>query len=409
MEKTSFDKKKIRILLLEGVHESAVRTFEEHWYTNIEYIKWALDEDQLKEKIQNVHFIGIRSRTQLTKNVLSYANRLKAIGCFCIGTNQVDLEAAKDLWIAVFNAPFSNTRSVAELVLAEIIFLFRGIAVKNAAAHAGVWMKSAENSHEVRWKVLWIVGYGHIGTQLWILAEDLGMKVYYYDIEKKLSLGNVKAKRSLKELLEVSDVVSLHVPQTKDTKNMINKKTLSYMKKGSYIVNASRGTVVDIDDLVDALESHHIFWAAIDVFPTEPKAKDEEFLSSLRQFENVILTPHIGGSTLEAQENIWLEVAHKIITFSDNGSTLGAVNYPEVSLPTFDGVTRIIHLHKNIPWVLNKVNETFARNDINISAQYLQTNDKIGYIVMDVEADDVGELLKELSEISGTMRARVLY
>ena len=321
----------------------------------------------------------------------------------------MDLEIAKEMWVAVFNAPFSNTRSVAELVIAEIIFLFRGIAEKNTAAHNGGWLKSAVNSYEVRGKNLWIVGYGHIGTQLWILAEDLGMNVYYYDIEKKLSLGNVKSKKTFKELLSVSDVVSFHVPETKDTRNMLNKTTLSHMKEGSYLVNASRGTVVEIDDLVTYLESGHILWAAIDVFPAEPKGKGEEFISPLRAFENVILTPHIGWSTLEAQENIGLEVSHKIVTFSDNGSTIWAVNYPEVSLPTFEWVTRIIHLHQNVPGVLNKINEAFAKNEINISAQYLQTNDKIEYMVMDVETDEVTTILKELNEIPGTIRARVLY
>ena len=409
MTKTSFEKSKINIRLLEWVHESAVETFRENGYTNIEYIKWALDQDQLIEKIKDVHFIWIRSRTKLTKEVLSHAKRLKSIGCFCIGTNQVDLETAKEMGVAVFNAPFSNTRSVAELVIAEIIFLFRGIAEKNALAHSWGWLKSAVNSYEVRGKNLWIVGYGHIGTQLGILAEDLGMNVYYYDIEKKLSLWNVKSKKTFKELLEISDVVSFHVPETKDTKNMLNKETLAYMKEGSYLVNASRGTVVEIDDLVRYLESGHILWAAIDVFPSEPKGKGEEFVSPLRAFDNVILTPHIGWSTLEAQENIGFEVSQKIVTFSDNGSTIWAVNYPEVSLPTFEWVTRIIHLHMNVPWVLNKINEAFAKNEINISAQYLQTNDKIGYMVMDVETDEVANILQELNDIPGTIRARVLY
>ena len=409
MTKTSFEKSKINILLLEWVHESAVETFRENGYTNIEYIKWALDQDQLIEKIKDVHFIWIRSRTKLTKEVLSHAKRLKSIGCFCIGTNKVDLETAKEMGVAVFNAPFSNTRSVAELVIAEIILLFRGIAEKNALAHSWGWLKSAVNSYEVRGKNLWIVGYGHIGTQLGILAEDLGMNVYYYDIEKKLSLWNVKSKKTFKELLEISDVVSFHVPETKDTKNMFNKETLAYMKEGRYLVNASRGTVVEIDYLVRYLESGHILWAAIDVFPSEPKGKGEEFVSPLRAFDNVILTPHIGWSTLEAQENIGFEVSQKIVTFSDNGSTIWAVNYPEVSLPTFEWVTRIIHLHMNVPWVLNKINEAFAKNEINISAQYLQTNDKIGYMVMDVETDEVANILQELNDIPGTIRARVLY
>jgi D-3-phosphoglycerate dehydrogenase / 2-oxoglutarate reductase len=408
MDKFSLAKDKIKILLLEGLHQSAVQSFKNLGYSNIEYLKTSLPEEELIERIKDVHFIGIRSRTQLTENVLNAANKLVAIGCFCIGTNQVDLAAALQRAIPVFNAPFSNTRSVAELVLGQIIMLLRGIPQRNAAAHRGEWLKTASGSFEARGKTLGIIGYGHIGTQLSIMAENIGMRVQFYDIEAKLVLGNAH-QVSLSELLKTSDVVTLHVPETAQTKNMIGTAELELMKPGSMLINASRGTVVDISALADAIASKKIAGAAVDVFPIEPKGNDEEFISPLRQFDNVILTPHIGGSTQEAQENIGLEVAGKLIKYSDNGSTLSAVNFPEVSLPEHKGRSRLLHIHKNQPGVLTKINEAFAKHNINIAGQYLQTNADIGYVVIDIDSDDVELALNELRNIPATLKARVLH
>ena len=409
MSKVSLPKDKIRILLLEGVHTSALTTLENNGYSNIEYLKTSLSEEDLIEKIKDAHFIGIRSRTQLTETVIAAASKLVAIGCFCIGTNQVDLQAAQVRGIPVFNAPFSNTRSVAELVLGQIILLLRGIPEKNAKAHRGEWDKSAVGSYEARGKTLGIIGYGHIGTQLSILAEHLGMRVKFYDIEDKLVLGNSVQVKQLDELLAVSDVVSLHVPETPQTMNMIGEEELAKMKRGSILINASRGTVVDIDALVHALETGHISGAAIDVFPVEPVANGEEFVSPLRAFDNVILTPHVGGSTQEAQENIGIEVAGKLAKYSDNGSTLSAVNFPEVSLPEHKGRSRLLHIHSNRPGVLTQINQTFAEKGINIEAQYLQTTADIGYVVIDVEADRADEGLAELQQIKGTIKTRILH
>ena len=395
-------------MLLEGLHQSAVQTFKNQGYSNIEYLKTSLPEDELIERIKDAHFIGIRSRTQLTENVLDAATKLVAIGCFCIGTNQVDLTAALKRAIPVFNAPFSNTRSVAELVLGEIIMLLRGIPQRSAAAHRGEWQKTANNSFEARGKTLGIIGYGHIGTQLSIMAENIGMRVQFYDIEDKLVLGNA-TQVNFATLLKTSDVITLHVPETAQTKNMIGEAELEIMKPGSILINASRGTVVDIDALTEALRSKKLAGAAIDVFPVEPKGNDEEFISPLREFDNVILTPHIGGSTQEAQENIGYEVAGKMVKYSDNGSTLSAVNFPEVSLPEHKGRSRLLHIHKNQPGVLTKINEAFAKHNINIAGQYLQTNADIGYVVIDIDSDDVEQALNELKAIPGTLRARVLH
>jgi D-3-phosphoglycerate dehydrogenase len=408
MEKFSLAKDKIKILLLEGLHQSAVQSFKNQGYSNIEYLKTSLPEDELIERIKDAHFIGIRSRTQLTEKVLEAAGKLVAIGCFCIGTNQVDLTAALKRAIPVFNAPFSNTRSVAELVLGQIIMLLRGIPQRNAAAHRGEWQKTANNSFEARGKTLGIIGYGHIGTQLSIMAENIGMRVQFYDIEDKLVLGNA-TQVNFGTLLKTSDVISLHVPETPQTKNMVGEAELELMKPGSILINASRGTVVDIDALTEALHSKKLAGAAIDVFPVEPKGNDEEFISPLRAFDNVILTPHIGGSTQEAQENIGFEVAGKMVKYSDNGSTLSAVNFPEVSLPEHKGRSRLLHVHKNQPGVLTKINEAFARLNINIAGQYLQTNADIGYVVIDIDSDDVEQALNELKTIPGTLRARVLH
>ena len=412
MSKTSLDKSKIKILLLEGVHASAVEAFQADGYSTIEVHSKALPESQLLESIGDAYLVGIRSATQLSARVFEHAPRLIGVGCFCIGTNQVDLDAAQERGIPVFNAPFSNTRSVAELVLAEIVLLMRGIPQRNAAVHRGGWIKTATGSHEVRGKCLGIVGYGHIGTQVGLLAEALGMRVVFYDIETKLALGNVQALPSLNALLELADVVTLHVPETPGTFRMIGAEQLARMKPGSHLVNAARGTVVDIDALVAALESQHLAGAAIDVFPMEPKANDEEFISPLRRFDNVLLTPHVGGSTEEAQQNIGLEVAGKLLKYSNNGSTLSSVNFPEVSLPEHPGKHRLLHIHHNRPGVLSRINAIFSEQRINIAGQYLQTNARIGYVVIDLDSHERAETLhlkKRLEEVDGTIRSRILY
>ncbi|MDG1733432.1 MAG: phosphoglycerate dehydrogenase [Thalassotalea sp.] len=409
MTRKSLHKDKIKILLLEGVHQSALEVLKSNGYSNIEYVKSALDDDELKAKIADVHFVGIRSRTQLTDDVIAHAKKLAAIGCFCIGTNQVNIAAAQSRGIPVFNAPFSNTRSVAELVLGETLLLLRGIPEKSAQAHRGVWNKSAVGSVEARGKTLGIIGYGHIGTQLGILAEHVGMRVKFYDIETKLPLGNASQVDSMTELLNEADVITLHVPETVSTQNMMGAAEFDAMKQGAIFINAARGTVVDIDALAEALESKKLGGAAIDVFPVEPGSNDEEFISPLRAFDNVILTPHIGGSTKEAQENIGREVSGKIVKYSDNGSTLSAVNFPEVSLPGHVNRSRLLHIHHNQPGVLTQINQAFADRSINIAAQYLQTDDKIGYVVIDVESADSETALKELKAIDGTIRARLIH
>ena len=409
-KKYSLSKNKIRILLLEGVHENALKYFNENGYTNVEYIKSSLDNELLIKKIKNVHMIGIRSRTHLTKEILNQAKLLIAIGCFSIGTNQVDLDYAKRKGIPVFNAPFSNTRSVAELVISECIQLMRRIPERNLAAHEGNWLKDASSSFEVRGKNLGIVGYGHIGSQVSILAESFGMNVFYYDIEKKLSLGNAKACSSLDELLKKSDIVTLHVPDTPLTRNMITRKELSCMKKGSFLINASRGSVVNIEDLADSLESNRIGGAAVDVFPKEPKSNNEPFVSRLRKYPNVILTPHIGGSTVEAQSSIALEVSEKLVKYSDVGSTIGATNFVEISLAPNYNKQRYLHIHENKPGMLNKITRVFLSGKINIASQYLQTDSTLGYVIFDVDnKTNSSEILQELKSIRGTIKARVLF
>lgn len=409
MAKTSLDKDKIRILLLEGIHPSAKQTFLDAGYSNIESLDTSLSEDQLIRKLKGIHFLGIRSRSRLTAPVIEAANKLMAIGCFCIGTNQVDLEATRLRGIPVFNAPFSNTRSVAELVLAEAILLLRGVPEKNASAHRGTWNKSARNSFEIRGKKLGIIGYGNIGSQLSVLAESLGMQVYYYDHVTKLSLGNAEQIASLPKLLSLCDIVSLHVPETAATHLMIGQTQLDRMKKNGILINASRGTVVDIEALARNLASGHLLGAAIDVFPIEPKSNDESFVSPLTQFDNCILTPHVGGSTMEAQENIGFEVSSKLIKYSDNGSTISSVNFPEAALPAHPGNHRILHIHENRPGVLSEINRFFSEHNINISAQYLQTNETVGYVVTDIAQEYSRLALKELQSIKGTIRTRVLF
>lgn len=409
MIKTSTDKNKIKFLFLEGIHPSAVEVLKAAGYTNIESLTGALPEDELKAKIADVHFVGIRSRTQLTADVLSHATKLAAIGCFCIGTNQVDLNAARERGIAVFNAPFSNTRSVAELVLAEAILLLRGIPEKSAVAHRGGWLKSAENAYEIRGKTLGIIGYGSIGTQLSVLAEALGMKVVFFDVVTKLPLGNARQVAQLKELLAQSDVVSLHVPETQATQWMIGEPEIAAMKPGSVLINASRGTVVKIEPLAEALRQKKLLGAAIDVFPVEPRSNKDVFESPLRGLDNVILTPHVGGSTMEAQENIGIEVAEKLVKYSDNGTSTSSVNFPEVALPAHPGKHRLLHIHRNVPGVLSEINKVFSDNHINIASQYLQTNEAIGYVVIDVDAAYSDMALAKLAEVPGTIRSRVLF
>ena len=409
MSNTSLEKSKIRILLLEGVHQSAIDTLNAAGYTNIEYLTHSLGEEDLIEKIADAHFVGIRSRTQLTEKVFEAAKKLVAVGCFCIGTNQVDLQAATRRGVAVFNAPFSNTRSVAELVLAQAILLLRGVPEKSAKAHRGEWTKSAKNSYEIRGKKLGIIGYGNIGTQFSVLAESLGMDVYFYDVVSKLSIGNATQVGTLQELLNISDVVSLHVPETPATKYMFKAEQFAQMKPGSILMNASRGTVVDIDALADALSSGKLLGAAIDVFPVEPKSNDEEFVSPLREFDNCILTPHVGGSTIEAQENIGREVAEKLAMYSDNGTSVSSVNFPEVALPSHPNQHRLLHIHENVPGVMSEINQVFSENSINVCGQYLQTKEDIGYVVVDVDKA-YGELaLEKLRQVKGTIRCRVLF
>ncbi|KZC16509.1 D-3-phosphoglycerate dehydrogenase [Rhodanobacter sp. FW510-R12] len=408
---TSYPRQDIKVLLLEGVSASAVESFHRAGYSQVELHAKSLPEAELKARISDAHIIGIRSRTQLTAEVLAQAKRLIAVGCFCIGTNQVDLGAARKLGVPVFNAPYSNTRSVAELVIAEAIMLLRGIPQKNAQCHRGGWSKSASGSYETRDKVLGIVGYGHIGTQVGVLAESLGMRVIFHDIETKLALGNARAVSSLDELLERADVVTLHVPETPATQLMIRHGQLAKMRAGAMLINASRGSVVDIDALAAALREGHLAGAAVDVFPSEPKGNDDPFVSALVGMDNVILTPHIGGSTLEAQDNIGIEVASKLIRYSDNGSTLSAVNFPEVTLPEHPHSRRLLHIHRNVPGMLSRINELFSAGNINIDAQFLQTDGEVGYVVIDVSADEAqaSDLKAKLAAIPGTLRSRVLY
>ncbi|MCO6547421.1 MAG: phosphoglycerate dehydrogenase [Gilliamella sp.] len=402
-----------KFLLLEGVHPSAIEILKSAGFTNIEYHKSALSPEELKQALKDVRFIGIRSRTQLTKDIIDSAPKLAGIGCFCIGTNQVDLDAATVKGIPVFNAPFSNTRSVAELVLAEAILLLRRVPDANAKAHRGKWNKIATGSHEARGKNLGIIGYGHIGSQLSILAESLGMNVYFYDIETKLPLGNAKQVSTMKELLAISDIVSMHVPENPTTIKMISDNEIDAMKQDAILINASRGKVIDLEALTKALKANKLSGAAIDVFPTEPASNNDPFESPLCQFDNVIITPHIGGSTSEAQENIGIEVASKLAKYSDTGATLSAVNFPEASLPIpAKGSSRFINIHRNQPGVLTAINTLFAEQGLNISAQYLQTDPQIGYVVIDIDRvkqSKAEELLAKLKTVSGTIRARLLF
>ena len=409
MKQQSLQKSKIKFLLLEGVHQSAIDALAKAGYTNVVAYPKALPSDDLKREIKDAHFVGIRSRTQLSAEIFEAADRLVAIGCFCIGTNQVDLEAAAKRGIPVFNAPFSNTRSVAELVMAEVILLLRGVPQRSAAAHRGEWQKSATGAFECRGKTLGIIGYGNIGMQLGVIAESLGMKVIYFDVESKLPLGNAQPKATLDALLKEAHVVSLHVPQHASTELLIGRSEIAAMRSGSILINASRGNVVDLDALAEALNGSHIGGAAIDVFPVEPRSNNDEFVSPLRGLDQCILTPHIGGSTQEAQENIGVEVAEKLTRYSDNGTTTSAVNFPEVALPEHEGKHRLLHVHQNIPGIMSAINQVFSESSVNVSGQYLQTMGDTGYVVIDIESDYSKTLISQLSGIEGTLRTRVLF
>lgn len=399
---------KIKILLLENIHPIAAEKLKEAGF-EVVLESSSLDEPEIIKVINNFNILGIRSKTQLTHKLFAQAPHLLSVGAFCIGTNQIDLKAANRAGTAVFNAPYSNTRSVAELVISEMIALSRCLADRSMQAHQGQWVKSALGCREVRGKTLGIVGYGHIGSQVSILAEAMGMKVFYFDIVKKLPLGNSKAVDTFDELLKISDFLTLHVPETSQTKNMVSEKQLKIIKKGSYLINASRGTVVDIDALASALKSQHISGAAIDVFPYEPQNNSEKFETPLRGLPNVILTPHIGGSTEEAQEAIGLEVADSFIKYIKMGSTTGAVNFPNVDLPSShrDSV-RIMNVHKNVPGVLKNINEIIATEGANITSQYLATDSEIGYVVMDIEQSTIKETAQKIAQLNTSIRTRTL-
>jgi D-3-phosphoglycerate dehydrogenase len=410
-ERLSLSKDRIKVLLLEGINDSAADLLVNAGYTNMTRLPKALDQDALLKALEGVHVLGIRSRTQLTDAVFARADRLFAVGCFSVGTNQVDLEAARGRGVPVFNAPFSNTRSVAELTIGEIVMLLRKITDRSASAHGGGWDKSAEGSFEVRGKVLGIVGYGNIGSQLSTLAEAMGMRVIYYDQTDRLRHGNTEPVDSLHELLGSADIVSLHVPETPQTAGMIGAEQIAAMNPGSYLINNSRGTVVDLDALAAALKSGHLAGAAVDVFPVEPASNSERFVSPLQGLPNVILTPHVGGSTEEAQERIGAEVARKLIDYSDVGSTVGAVNFPQVQLAARAVGTRFIHVQRNVPGMLRRLNDVFAARNVNIAAQNYQTDGEIGYVVMEAESigADARDILREIRALDGTIRARLLY
>lgn len=407
--KTSFPKDRVRIVLLENVHQTAIDTFQKYGYKNVGQFPGAWNEDELLGQIGDIHILGIRSKTQLTKRVLEKAEKLLAIGAFCIGTNQIDLGTATKNGMAVFNSPYSNTRSVAELVIAESIMLKRRVAERNEAAQEGRWLKDAKASYEVRGKTIGIVGYGHIGSQVSVLAENLGMNVIYHDIVPKLPLGNANAVPSLSALLEQSDIVTLHVPATAQTELMIGKKELMMMKRGAVLLNLSRGNVVDLEALRDSIKSGFIAGAGVDVFPKEPKSKAEKFVSPLQGLRNVILTPHIGGSTIEAQQNIGIDAASKLVQFLDNGSTVGSQSIPELNLPVQENAHRILHIHHNMPGILSHINKELSAKNINILGQYLKTNEEVGYVVLDIEKKASKSLLDKLKEIPHTIKVRVLY
>ena len=406
---TSYPKEKINILFLENISETAVEQFTTAGYTSVKKLSGAISEADLIKEIKNVHILGIRSKTQITAAVMQAATKLQAIGCFCIGVNQVDLDAASENGVAVFNAPYSNTRSVAELVIGSSIMLIRKIVDKNKAAHEGKWMKDASGSHELRGKTIGIIGYGNIGSQVSVLSESLGMKVIFYDAETKLPLGNASDSKSLKELMQKADIITLHVPEIATTQNIINKQTLSYCKKGAIILNYARGTVIDLPSLRKAILSGHIGGAAVDVFPEEPEKNGDPFDSVLQDLPNVILTPHIGGSTLEAQNNIGLDVSTKLFNYLEKGISTGSHSIPALALPPQEGAHRILHIHNNVPGVLSSINTLLSKNKINILGQYLKTNESIGYVVLDLDKSLSKNALELLKGVKGTRKVRMLY
>lgn len=408
-KQTSYPKEKINILLLENISDTAVQNFKKAGYSSVKKIGGALSEEELIKAVKDVHLLGIRSKSQITKNILEAAGKLQAIGCFCIGVNQVDLKYAREKGITVFNAPYSNTRSVAELVIGLSIMLIRRIPDKNKAAHEGIWNKDAKGSYELRGKTLGIIGYGNIGSQLSVLAESLGMKVIFYDVQTKLPLGNALAMDTMKEVLQQADIVSLHVPETAQTKNLINKSSLKYFKKGAILINYARGEVVDLEALRQYILDGQIGGAAIDVFPWEPEKNGDKFSSPMQGLPNVILTPHIGGSTEEAQLNIGEDVSNKLLQFLERGVTIGSHTVPELALPLQEGAHRILHIHRNVPGVLSEINTTLSRNKINILGQYLKTNDAIGYVVLDLDKTISANALKLLKGIKETLKVRLLY
>lgn len=405
----SYPKENIKVLLLEGIHPKAVENFKNHQFLNIETQDVAWSEEELLENIEDVQVIGVRSKTQITEKVIKNAPKLKAIGCFCIGTNQVDLDAATMAGVTVFNSPYSNTRSVAELVIAESIMLMRRIPLRDKKAHEGTWLKDAKDSYEVRGKNIGIVGYGHIGSQVSVLAENMGLNVLYYDIEPKLPMGNATRVESLESLLNQSDIVTFHVPATPQTKMMLNARRISQMKQGSILLNLSRGSVVDIHALREALESGHVSGAGIDVYPEEPESKGEPFISELQNLPNVILTPHIGGSTIEAQYNIAIDVSTKLINLIDNGTTVGSHSLPPLNLPVQNDAHRILHIHENKPGVLSEINRRLSDMDINILGQYLKTNELIGYVVLDIDKHYDDKVIEEMGKVKHTIKSRILY
>lgn len=406
---TSYPKEKINILFLENISDVAVKYFNSKGYANVRKLNGALSEEQLIKEIKGVHMVGIRSKTRLTAKVIAAAEKLQAIGCFCIGINQVDLKAATKQGVAVFNAPYSNTRSVAELVIGASIILIRKIIDKNKAAHEGFWHKEATGSYELRGKTLGIIGYGNIGSQLSVLAEGLGMKVIYYDTETKLPLGNAVDSKSLKDLVGKSDIISLHVPELPTTKNLINKNLLKNFKHGSILINYARGEVVDIDALAKSLSDGHLGGAAIDVFPWEPEKNGDKFTSPLQGLKNVLLTPHIGGSTQEAQQNIGDDVSGKLFNYLEKGISFGSHTIPALSLPPQEGTHRILHIHRNVPGVLSEINTQLSKHKINILGQYLKTNDAIGYVVLDVDKSLSNNALALLRNVKETIKVRMLY
>ena len=407
--KTSYPKEKIKILFLENISDAAVKNFKQNDYVQVEKVSKALTEDQLVDIIKDVHILGIRSKTMITKRVLESAKKLQAIGCFCIGVNQVNLEEARKKGVAVFNAPYSNTRSVAELVLGAAIMLIRRIPDKNNAAHAGIWMKEAKGSFELRGKTMGIIGYGNIGSQVSVLAEALGMNVLFYDIEIKLPLGNAGKAKNLKELLGKSDIVTIHIPETRETKNLINKNTLKNFKKGAILINYARGEVVDLEALRKEILAGNIVGAAVDVFPWEPEKNGDKFESPLQNLPNTILTPHIGGSTEEAQENIGEDVSIKLLNYLERGISFGSHTVPALALPPQESSHRILHIHNNVPGVLSAINTQLSNNNINILGQYLKTNDQIGYVVLDVDKKLSDKAIALLKQIPATIKVRLLY